>query len=50
MSHLSEEEKQGKGCAILLGLITVSIAIGFLTQQAYGWLTFGGLLLLIALL
>ena len=29
-----------------LGLIAVSVAIAFLTQQEYGWIFFGGMLIL----
>ena len=38
------------GLFIFIGLIIVSICIGTLTEQVWGWLTFGGGLILLGLL
>lgn len=46
----SEAEHDGgdssAGCLVLLGLIIASIATGHIYGNAYGWLLFGGVLLL----
>ncbi len=40
----------GSGCAIIIGLVIVALALGSIYGSATGWLIFGGTLLVLGLL
>lgn len=34
-------EDEDHGCAYMIGLVAVSLSVGVLTNDAWGWMTFG---------
>lgn len=45
----SDESDSDAGCLLLFAIVCISIAVGHIFREAYGWLTFGCIILLIAL-
>lgn len=49
MSAKSDANAEGAGCLFFFAAIIISLAVGSLSQAEYGWLMFGGVLLVWAL-